>query len=441
MVMFNRYLRGQDLAALGGLPLRGGRNGPVREAASHTSLGASQSDAATRGEFVPGPLPFRDVFIHALIMDGDGQKMSKSLGNGVDPLDIIESHGADAMRFVLCQMTTQTQDVRMPVQKGPNGKNTSPKFDIGRNFCNKLWNASRFALTMLEGSQAASQRSTETARKSLVDRWMLSRLAAAVEQVNTALANYEYSDYATALYDLMWRDFCDWYIEAVKPTISTNTHQRAVLAHTLESIVRLLHPITPFITEALWERLKDIETQPIPGVELSPARIAGTLATAGWPRVEASLRDAEAESQFERLRSLITAIREVRAQHNVPPKRRITLHTPTSFSPEESSLIETLAGVERITTQIAPADSAPFIHEGQELRLSNLADAVDSAAERARLEKAIADADKAIATLQGRLSNPGYAQKAPPAMVEQTKSQLAKAQADREAATAALARL
>ncbi|MBX3375410.1 MAG: valine--tRNA ligase [Phycisphaeraceae bacterium] len=441
MVMFNRYFRGQDLAASGGLPLRGGRNGPVREAVSHTSSGGSRSDAATQGEFVPGPLPFRDVFIHALIMDGDGQKMSKSLGNGVDPLDIIESHGADAMRFVLCQMTTQTQDVRMPVQKGPNGKNTSPKFDIGRNFCNKLWNASRFALTMLEGSQAASRRSTETTKKSLVDRWMLSRLAAAVEQINTALANYEYSDYATALYDLMWRDFCDWYIEAVKPTISTSTYQRAVLAHTLESIVRLLHPITPFITEALWERLKDIETQPIPGVELSPARIAGTLATAGWPRVEASLRDAEAESQFERLRSLVTAIREVRAQHNVPPKRRITLHTPTSFSPEESALIETLAGVESITTQIAPADSAPFIHEGLELRVSNLADAVDSAAERARLEKAIADADKAIATLQGRLNNPGYAQKAPPAMVEQTKSQLAKAQADRESAKAALARL
>jgi valyl-tRNA synthetase len=375
-------------------------------------------------------------------MDGAGQKMSKSLGNGVDPLDIIESHGADAMRFVLCQMTTQTQDVRMPVNKGPNGKNTSPKFDIGRNFCNKLWNASRFAMGMLEGesSKLAKQQSSK-AELALVDRWMLSRLAAAVDQVNTALANYEFSDYATALYDLMWRDFCDWYIEAVKPTAAGDPAQRAILAHALETIVRLLHPAAPFITEAIWERLKELETPPVPGIELGASRKGGLLATAGWPVVSSSLRDLAAEAQFERIRQLVTLIREVRAQHNAPPKRRVTLHCPAAFSREEAGLIETLAGVERITTDKAPPESAPFAFEGVELRLSNLADAVDAGTERTRLEKTIADADKTIATLEGRLNNPGYAERAPPAMVEQTRSQLAKAKADRDAAAGALARL
>ncbi len=441
MVMFNRYLMpdsgsADPSQATGGAP-SGGRQVPLPD--GRGSAGLNENGRGT------GPLPFRDVFIHALIMDGAGQKMSKSLGNGVDPLDIIESHGADAMRFVLCQMTTQTQDVRMPVNKGPNGKNTSPKFDIGRNFCNKLWNASRFVMGMLEGeSETAKQRLSETGRagkRSLIDRWMLSRLAAAVEQVDKALAGYEYSEYAQTLYDLMWRDFCDWYLEGIKPTVAADAGQRAVLAHAMEAIVRLLHPAAPFITEAIWERLKEIETALVAGIELGPSRKGGLLATAGWPRVDGSLRDAAAESQFERLRSLVTAIREVRAQHNVPPKRRVTLHVSAAFSREETSLIETLAGVEGITTDKAPADSAPFSFGGAELRLSNLADAVDAETERARLEKTIADASKTIATLENRLNNPGYAQKAPPAMVEQTKSQLAKAQADRDAAAASLAKL
>jgi len=270
---------------------------------------------------------------------------------------------------------------------------------------------------------------------------MLSRLAAAVEQVNKSLAGYEYSEYAQTLYDLMWRDFCDWYLEGIKPTVAADAGQRAVLAHAMEAIVRLLHPAAPFITEAIWERLKDIETQPVSGIELGPSRKGGLLATAGWPRVDTSLRDAATESQFERIRSLVTAIREVRAQHNVPPKRRVTLHSPTALSREESALIETLAGVERITTESAPGESAPFSFEGKECRLSNLADAVDAGTERTRLEKTIADADKTIKTLEGRLANPGYAERAPPAMVEQTKSQLAKAVSDREAAAGALARL
>lgn len=396
----------------------------------------------------PGRLPFRDVFIHALIMDGSGQKMSKSLGNGVDPLDIIASHGADAMRFVLCQMTTQTQDVRMPVVKDPaTGRNTSPKFDLGRNFCNKLWNAARFALTFLDGDGTSAddpRPAVAHADLSLADRWMLSRLSAATDAINAAIRDYQFSEYAQAIYDLLWRDFCDWYLEAIKPTVAQSRAQQAVLAHALEAIVRLLHPIAPFVTEAIWERLKHVRTDPVEGIALGPSRIGGLLCTAGWPEVSTALRDESAEREFERVRALVTAIREVRAQHNVPPKRRIALHLPATIEAQvraHALLLSTLAGLSRIDASAPPASAVAFTVEGTQAALSDLADAVDASAERARLEKAAADATRTIATLEGRLANPGYAQKAPPAMVQQTRDQLAKARAELSAATESLARL
>ncbi|MCA9309884.1 MAG: class I tRNA ligase family protein, partial [Phycisphaerales bacterium] len=163
------------------------------------------------GGETPGRLPFRDVFIHAMIQDGEGRKMSKSLGNGVDPLDIIASHGCDAMRFVLGQMTTQTQDVRMPVERdAETGRNTSPRFDIGRNFCTKLWNATRFAMMTLDQSETKPGHNVDFTQLTVVDQWMLSRLAGAIETVNAALERYEFSAYAQIMYDLLWRDFCDW---------------------------------------------------------------------------------------------------------------------------------------------------------------------------------------------------------------------------------------
>ncbi|GIW74827.1 MAG: valine--tRNA ligase [Phycisphaerales bacterium] len=153
-----------------------------------------------------GPVPFKDVFIHAMIQDGQGRKMSKSLGNGVDPMDIIHSHGADAMRFTLAHMTTHTQDVRLPVEPDPKtGRNTSPKFDLGKSVCNKLWNAARLAIGILEQAPV-SQDDVDRTALGVVDRWMLSRLQQAIEQVDQALASYSFHAYAEALYDLFWRD-------------------------------------------------------------------------------------------------------------------------------------------------------------------------------------------------------------------------------------------
>ncbi|MBX3385455.1 MAG: valine--tRNA ligase [Phycisphaeraceae bacterium] len=385
-----------------------------------------------------GNVPFRDVFIHAMIQDGEGRKMSKSLGNGVDPRDIISSHGADAMRFTLCQMTTQTQDVRMPVARDETtGKNTSPKFDLGRNFCNKLWNAARFTLGILARNPSPVSNAPVQAKDlSLVDRWMLSRLTSSVAKIDACVTNYEYSDYAETVYRLLWWDFCDWYLEAIKPTIDASPAQRAVLAHALETIVRVLHPIAPFITEAIWEQLKDVETAPVHGVHLGPSRTGGLLCTAGWPRLDAALIDPDAESAFERLRTLISAVREVRSQHQVPPKRRITLHANDavrSLTTRAPGLVESLAGVESIVFDAAQTASsrnsgaarAAFVFEGAELALSNLADAVDASAERDRVTKRIADLEKSERTIDGRLSNPGYMAKAPAKLVEESRAQLA----------------
>jgi len=393
MAMFNRYFLGQDNA----------------------------KDHA-------GPEPFKDVFIHAMIQDGEGRKMSKSLGNGVNPLDIIASHGADAMRFTLCQMTTQTQDVRMPVEfDEATGKNTSPKFDIGRNLCNKLWNASRFALGMLEKNPIKPGLPIDPQDLSLVDRWMLSRVVAATASINAAIKNYQFKDYADALYDLLWRDFCDWYLESVKPTLATDPNQAAVLRTVLDAILRLMHPVTPFITEALHERVSALPSRDIQGFLFAPTKSSQTLCQSGWPEPDAGLRDDVAEDAFDRMRSLVTAIREVRASMQVPPKRQIVLHADDKLAADGarwSPLVETLAGVKLITTDDAPAVSVALPFEGVEHRLSDLADEADAGAEKERLMKELDGVEKSINALEGRLSNPGYTDKAPAHLVEQTRAEL-----------------
>ncbi|MBL9001686.1 MAG: valine--tRNA ligase [Phycisphaerae bacterium] len=387
-----------------------------------------------------GPVPFKEVFIHAVIQDGEGRKMSKMLGNGVDPLDIIESHGADAMRYTLCTMATNTQDVRLPVVKdGRTGKNTSPKFDIGRNFANKVWNAARFTLTMLQGGPAAALGPGGVASLSLADRWMLSRLAAAVESCDRALANYEFAEYAQALYDVVWRDFCDWYLEAVKPTIASNPGQRTVLCNILSAVLRLLHPAMPFMTEAVWRHVGELDAPAVPGLSLSPARKGGLLATAGWPVADGALRDPGAEAEFARLQAAITAVREVRAVQNVAPKRRVTLHAPglvASWLRGHETLVCTLAMLEGITDNAPPQGAASLTFEGAALHLSGLHEADEGGGagigetERAFLTKRKTDLEKEVKTYSGRLASPGYTQKAPPSMVQETTEKLEKARAE-----------
>ncbi len=436
MAMFNRYFLDSP-----------GRTGfqPVSSSSSISSQNQSNGLEARSTEDQPGPAPFKDVFIHAMIQDGEGRKMSKSLGNGVDPLDIIDSHGADAMRFTLCQMTTQTQDVRMPVEHdAATGKNTSPKFDLGRNLCNKLWNASKFAISMLEKNPIEPGMPIDPQELSLCDRWMLSRVVEATNKVNTAMRRYQFKDYADAIYDLLWRDFCDWYLESIKPTVDADDRQRAVLRIVLDSILRLMHPVTPFITETIFERLDTIPMREIAGFNFAKTTSTDTLCQSGWPEPIDELRDEVAEEAFDRMRSLVTTIREVRAHNKVLPKRKIVLHASGSVADDVarwSPLIETNAGVKEISTAAPIGNAAAFTFEAAEHHVSDLADAVDASVERDRLEKELAGLDKSIKGIEGRLSNPGYTDKAPAHLVQQTRDQLAELVKDRDATKAALDKL
>lgn len=273
----------------------------------------------------------------------------------------------------------------------------------------------------------------------LADRWMLSRLAEATEQATSAIAGYQFNVYAQSMYDLLWRDFCDWYLEAIKPTVKTNPAQQACLRAVLDAILRLLHPIAPFISEAIHEKVSEVSLPPITGLGLAPAR-KSVLATAGWPRVDAHLRDLAAVEQFERMRTLVNSIREVRAQHQVQPKRIVTLHADAALLTQIGTvcgLVETLAGV-AMSDGSPDGASAAFAFEQREYRLSNLADAIDTRAERDRLSRELDALDKSIFALEKRLQNPGYTEKAPAHLVQQTRDELTQKQRDREALVAAL---
>ena len=266
------------------------------------------------GLYHAGKVPFKDVYIHAMIQDGEGRPMKKMLGNGVDPLEIVHSHGADALRFTLAYMTTETQDVRMPVVKDPaTGRNTSPRFDMGRNFCNKLWNATRFALMNLEGA-AARKFDPEAMR--LEDRWILSRLEHTRRAVEEELGGFHFQAAISTLYGFFWDELCDWYLEAVKPRLMDPAHRgtaQRVLALILDRSLRMLHPFVPFITEAAWEGLG--ATLPDRGLAgLADAPPSPLLISAAWPAAAPGLIDDEAEKEFGLRREIILGVRQAKAE-------------------------------------------------------------------------------------------------------------------------------
>ncbi|MEM9753938.1 MAG: class I tRNA ligase family protein, partial [Planctomycetota bacterium] len=462
-----------------------------------------------------GTLPFKDVFIHAMIQDGHGQKMSKSLGNGVDPIDIIHTHGSDAMRFTLASMTTQTQDVRMPVDmidphtgQGftpkfittkaghkvaapiqehdgkkcvssyglasgeakptddmPLARNTSEKFDLGQRFANKMWNATRFALTKLDAERAATVRerapttTTDPTSRPLPDgrgssdiaptlpeRWILSRLARTVEACNDALKNYAFSEYATALYDFFWRDLCDWYIEAVKPRIADSPNMQRTLAACLDAALRLLHPVMPFVTERLWEALNDAwpDTRSIDGLMLQPSEL---LVSASWPHVADVLVDADAEAEFGRTQEIVGAIREARNRAKVPPRETIELSSeePAAIATsvaENRWIAEGLAnfrGREFGPKVDAPDGAAVVLAGGCKIFLHGLGG--DSAEETERLTAEADELRKSIANFEKRLSNTKYVEKAPAHLVQETRDQLTATQKQLETIESQLAAL
>jgi valyl-tRNA synthetase len=417
--------------------------------------------------------------------------MSKSLGNGLDPRDVIHSHGADALRYTLLDMTTDTQDLRVPVEmvdphsgetftpeytRSPSGhqvaapvqkspkhsgramvssygaasglampsdaqplaRNTSSRFDLGRNLATKLWNATRFALA----NAPAPAGSVDLAKRPALDRWIVSRVARAVQRADAALAEYRFSEYTAACYDALWRDFCDWYLEAAKPSAKADPERQAVMLACLDAIVRLLHPAMPFVTEALWPALCARRAGEVQGLALPRSRL---LATAAWPSATPSLVDPAVEGEFARMQALVDAIRNIRGERQVSPKRRIRLCASgraASLCRASDGLVEALAGLETVADATARGPGATaFPFEGEECWLDGLVDQVDAGAERARLEKVIAERRRAVQGCQGKLGNAGYVAKAPPKVVEETRAMLAAAEADLAAAERALREL
>jgi len=386
------------------------------------------------GQYCARDIPFSDVYIHAMIQDGEGRRMSKSLGNGIDPLVIIDSHGADAMRFTLASMTTDTQDIRMPVVKMtlPDGRveNTSPKFDIGRNFCNKLWNASRFALMNLEGIEPDK---FDKDKITITDRWILSRLAQTIAEVGESLNEFKYSEPLAQLYRFFWNDFCDWYLEWIKPRIQDEQQKpiaQNVLAFVLDRILRLLHPFVPFITEGIFQKLNEIApTRQLKG--LAEAKKSEALVAAEWPKQIDSLREPDAEKQIETIQAAIRTVRDIRSNRNIPPKEMLVVSAKSQQETVDilnrnAELIHQLAGVKAFEAGIdivKPATAAVAIADATEVYVHN---AIDPQAERQRLEKQKQQIEEAKKAVEVKLGNENFVTKAKPEVVARARNRRAK---------------
>ncbi len=363
------------------------------------------------GEEFTGGRPFDTVLLHGLVLDAKGQKMSKSKNNGVDPLDIVSQYGADALRFALSRASTGGQDVRWDDRQ----------VEMGRNFATKLWNAARF-VTMQEGEAAEGPLAGSP---NLADRWLLSRLQRAVSEVTQALDELDLGAANRAAYEFVWSEFCDWYLEAAKaPLREGDPHTLRTVRHALDAVLRLLHPLMPFVTSELYAALGHEEQ----------------IAHAPWPEADGSLVDPASEAEFERLRAAVTAARALRAEAELPPSQTVDVWVAgpgAAALAAQRGLFEPLA---RATLQEGtPAGSALVgALPDAELRLP-LAGQVDVAAyaarQRARLEKARAEAERS----RKKLANERFVQGAPAEVVAEERRRLAEAEALAERLEAVLA--
>ena len=397
------------------------------------------------GQFNRNDVPFRDVYIHPVIQDGNGKRMSKSAGNGIDPVDIIDLFGADTLRFALAQLATETQDIRIPVEKAklPDGRevNTSERFEQARTFPNKVWNASRFALMNLEGYESAPLAPTDL---TVEDRWILSLLAKTTAEVTADLEAFRFAEATRKLRDFTWNDFCDWYVEFLKGRLrdpQARPVAQRLLAGVLDGLCRLLHPIVPFLTESIWQALGQVA--PMRGLP-DPQPAAESVCIAPWPVYPDFWRDAEAESVVAQWQEKIAAIRNLRAERKVPDKARIhpiiLANGPVAAVLRSGeAFIKALTGAETMTIAEQadrPRDCAVAVLADAEVILP-LEGLIDKTAEIARLRKSLAGLEKQIAPLQAKLANPEFLNRAPAEVVEQLRAKLAELLAQK-AATEAL---
>ena len=432
-----------------------------------------------------GEIPFHEVYIHPKILDGYGVGMSKSKGNGVDPLDVIEKVGADALRFGLVYITTETQDIRVPVEFEcphcrkliaqtrenrmlaritcehcsadfgtqwseseadralPRGAVVSERFELARNFCNKLWNASRFAMMNLEGYTAAQ---VDAADLAVEDRWLLSRLSTVTREVTEALSEYRYADAARRLYDFAWDEFCSFYVEMVKNRLQDEASRpvaQRVLAHALDVLIRLLHPMIPFLTEEIWQRLG--EAAPSRGID-APRQAAESVLAAEWPAARAADEDASIEERFAVFQQVLKGLRDIRSRQNVPPRGKIEFSVrcsqPTAallhpMVPYFASMAGARATAWGPETE-SPAMSANFTLPGIEVFV-DLAELIDKDAELARKQKELEKLEAAIASKKKKLANENFVSRAPADVVERERKSLAQFEQDHASTASAIA--
>jgi len=378
-----------------------------------------------------GDVPFSDVYIHGTILDEQGRKMSKSLGNGIDPIDVIDKYGADAMRYSLMVLSTEGQDLKL----------SESKFEMGRNFCNKLWNAARFAMMNLED---IPDKAPADKLLNLADRWILNRLSHVTLNMREALDDFKFSVAAQTLYQFVWNEFCDWYVEAAKLHLNDkdNPEARAATQHTLRrvltDILKLAHPFLPFITEEIWGHL-------MPEEEM--------LITSHYPKAEKPRFEDEADAFSAAIMEPVEAIRNIRGESNVDPKKRIPVAIAAfhdkhmaKLSEEAPRYVEHLARVDRLVSVSAGHEpeetkkAATGVTQSQTTYIP-YAGLIDIEAERARLSKEIARAESEIEAVDRKLGNESFTARAPSEIVDRERAKKQEAEARLEKLRKALAAL
>jgi valyl-tRNA synthetase len=373
-------------------------------------------------------MPFRDVYIHGLVRDENNRKMSKSAGNGIDPLLLIERYGADALRFALVrEVAGAGQDIRLDYDRKTD---TSATVEAARNFANKLFNATRFALMNLGGETPASLGEPVLAELESEDRWILSRLVRTSSQCTELYGSYRLGEAAKLLYEFAWNDLCDQYIEWAKPRLfgdeqAARNTARQVLARSLEALLVMLHPLMPHLSEDLWHA--------VTGAEASEF-----LALQRWPQPEPAWLDASHEGAFQFGIDAVRAIRNLRALSGVKPSEKlpIGIHTPTAdrqaFVVANQEKIARLVGASELHWEAEPTAGQllGIVDSDAQVGLSVPQQSLDAL--RERLQKDLTKVEKEIAGLAGRLSNPNFAGKAPPEVVAECQANLEEAQAQAE---------
>ncbi len=348
-----------------------------------------------------GDRPFDHVYITRLIRDKNGRKMSKSLGNGIDPLDVIKEHGTDAMRFTLAILAAQNHDIKLDVKF----------FDTYKKFANKIWNAARFALLNIEGFEEIDLRKEKLA---IEDRWILSRLARSVKTVEESIDSYDFPSAAKTIYSFFWNEFCDWYIESIKPRLNGGGRDRTiaqnVLVRILDSSLRMLHPFMPYITEELWQRLPDSK---------------GLLIASEWPEFDESDFDVSSENEFSKIMEMVRGIRNVKAEMNIPPSSRTDVYyLGERIDTEILKLVSNLSNSGELIARSEKASGRVSAWGDSGNTLYVVLGEIDTIAEIERLEGKLEKERSDLARTKSKLENKSFVDNAPEEVVNENKERL-----------------